>query len=358
VNIGVRVDAESPSSQRFPSIAVAATLSMPNVGTSEEAVTLMRHALGTGLAAGVADGDKAYWANALESRLHLPTRQLGFMPSTEYRIDRLGPRGGAHGAQYIEGERYCPGMPSALKTATQDQLHGTIDEATFRARIEQRTPFALHVKEREDDRGRIVLTCPARGISPTVTCPLIEMAKNAADKQRPGVAETDLPDFLDKICQQHSVSFDANDNVRQEQAFRYGSTEWEQFHEHARQSIESLNSGVKNPAEEQLEESGRRRVRGFAAAAVFVTILLTNYNLRKVAAFLHDAELEKTEPTKRPPAGPRQPRRRDREFYNPYTKTTPPGLLPPAYAEKKVAAKIAERTKREKNTDGALPART
>jgi hypothetical protein len=104
-------------------------------------------------------------------------------------------------------------------------------------------------------------------------------------------------------------------------------------------------------------ESGRRRVRGFAAA-VFVTILLTNYNLRKVAAFLHDAELEKSEPTKRPPAGPRQPRRRDREFYNPYTKTTPPGLLPPAHAEKKVAAKIAEQTKREKNTDGALPART
>ena len=91
---------------------------------------------------------------------------------------------------------------------------------------------------------------------------------------------------------------------------------------------------------------------------MFVTILLTNYNLRKVAAFLHDAELEKSEPIKRPPAGPRQPRRRDREFYNPYTKTTPPGLLPPEYAEEKVAAKIAARAKREKNMDGALPTRT
>ena len=99
-------------------------------------------------------------------------------------------------------------------------------------------------------------------------------------------------------------------------------------------------------------------MRGFAAAAVFVTILLTNYNLRKIAAFLHDAELEKVEPTKRPPAEPHRLRRRDREFYNPYTKTTPPGLRPPEYAEEKVAAKIAGRVKREKEADGALPART
>jgi len=116
-------------------------------------------------------------------------------------------------------------------------------------------------------------------------------------------------------CWQHSVTFTAEDNLRQTQAFTYQSKEWEAFHTHARQSIESLHEGFKDPGTEQMELSGRRRVRGFAAAQLFITILLVNYNLRKIASFLWEEEHGN-------PA-PENPimRRRDRVWDNPYTKT-------------------------------------
>lgn len=107
------------------------------------------------------------------------------------------------------------------------------------------------------------------------------------------------------------------------------SQEWETFHRHARNSIESLNAGVKDTGREAIEEPSRRRVRGFAAAQVFVATLLTNYNLRRIADFLHERQV--AESAKRAGVNPKPAlmRRRDREFYNPYTKTTPRGLKPP-----------------------------
>ncbi len=66
----------------------------------------------------------------------------------------------------------------------------------------------------------------------------------------------------------------------------------------------------------------RRKVRGFTAAQTFLTLALTNYNLRKIAAFLHDEILGAMENHTGTPAEPIV-RRRDRIWYNPYTKTTP-----------------------------------
>lgn len=85
----VRVDSEHPDKVRFPKIAVAATMSMPNVGVSEEAVELMQAALGMKLEPGLGDADMQYWANALSERLHLPAEALGWTASTDYRSDRL-----------------------------------------------------------------------------------------------------------------------------------------------------------------------------------------------------------------------------------------------------------------------------
>lgn len=325
----MRVDSEQPTTQRFPKLAVAATLSMPNVGVSEEAVTLMQAALQTQLPAGVADADKAYFANALVERLHEPTFNLGFTPSTDYRIDRLGVQGGKAGVEYIEGGKYCPGMPPALKNATKDLSNGTIDEETFHIRRAGRTAFEIRPKEKPDAKGRTPMMCPALGSSPTVTCPIRELAKEAADKPRPGVASEDLPDFFDKICKQHSVTFTEQDDIRQKQAFPYMSPEWETFHRHARNSIESLNAGVKDTGREAIEEPSRRRVRGFAAAQIFVATLLTNYNLRRIANFLHERQLAENAKLAGKAPAPSLVRRRDREFYNPYTKTTPRGLKPP-----------------------------
>lgn len=242
-NIAVRVDSEAPGSRRFPALAVAATLSLPNVGVAEEAVSLMRAAKATGLTPGVGDADNQYWANSLVERLHDPAFNEGFTPSTDYRIDRLGVQGGDHGALYIEGAAYCPGTPERLRDATKDLQSGLLDKETYWERINTRKAFKLHKKEKPDSKGRTVLTCPALGSSPTVTCPLRELLKTrkVAEKVRPAVDAEDLPDFADKICRQHSVSFDAARIRRQKQAFDYGTREWDEFHTHARNSIESLN---------------------------------------------------------------------------------------------------------------------
>lgn len=75
-----------------------------------------------------------------------------------------------------------------------------------------------------------MLRCPSIGPSPTVTCPLREMMLSAAKKARPEVEpETLEEEFLDTICKQHSAAFDLPEMQAPQQAFDYGSEEWETF---------------------------------------------------------------------------------------------------------------------------------
>jgi len=330
-NIAVRVNADDKEAGHCPQLATAFTLSMPNIGVSEEAVELMRATkdLDPGLLPGLVDADKAYFANAVVERLHEPTFNLGFTPSTEYRVDRLGVQGTKAGAELIEGKFYCPAMPKELKSATQDHLKkdSPIDEDTLYLRHKERTYFELRPKEKPDEKGRVPMMCPASGPSATVLCPLKELTKGAPDKERREVDPDQVPEFPEKICTQHSVSFNESDGMRQKQAFAYKSKEWHAFHKHARNSIESLNAGIKDQAHEVVEESSRRRVRGFAAAQLFVTILLTNYNLRKIASFLRKAWVASKKIGSGPIIPPKM-RRRDGVWHNPYTGTYPPGARP------------------------------
>lgn len=330
LNIAVRVDSEHPEQVRFPKIAVATTMSMPNIGVSEEAVELMSAALGMGLPPGLGDADMQYWANALPERLHIPAGALGWTASTDYRIDRLGVRGSKGGVQFIEDGHYCPEMPTPLKNATKDVATGVIDEDVFHIRREQRQAFQVHVKEKPDSKGRQPVSCPARGKSPTVTCPLYELLMErdnkalpkVADKERPRVEEEDVPEFVPEICRQHSVSMNAEDGIRNKQGMAYRSKEFDRFHKHARNSIESLNAGIKDAGKEDIGEPSRRRVRGFAPGQVFAAILLTNFNLRKIASFLHEKQLTEAAEAKGKAPTTAKLRRRDRLWDNPYTKTT------------------------------------
>lgn len=357
VNIAVRVDSEAPGSDRFPQIAVAATLSMPNVGVSEEAVELMRIAAGIGLTPGLADADKQYWANALPSRLHIPARALGWTPSTDYRIDRLGPQGkegelgSKDGVVFIEGLRLCPGTPKALQMASVDheKKQNGVDDAVYKIRIENRLAFQVRAKERPDAQGRQPVSCPARSNSPTVTCPIFELLMEregktlpeVADKERPRVEEADAPnmDFLPKICRQHSVTLQQEDDIRTRQGFQYKSDEWNEFHTHARNSIEGLNGNSKDDGQESIDSTSRRRVRGFAAAAVFMAILLTTFNLRTIATFLKKEEAAKHREQPLDP-GQRLRRRRDRMSVNRYTGTLPSDPVILLYHEGKLASPL------------------
>ncbi|MBF0671362.1 MAG: hypothetical protein IR160_02110 [Salinibacterium sp.] len=357
VNIAVRVDSEAPGARRFPQLAVAATLSMPNVGVSEEAVELMRIAAQIGLTPGLADADKQYWANALPSRLHLPARALGWTPSTDYRIDRLGPQGKdgelgtKDGVIFIEGLRLCPGTPKALQMASVDheKKQNGVDDEVYKVRIENRRAFQVRAKERPDAKGRQPVSCPARSNSPTVSCPIFEllMAREGkalpavAEKERIRVDEADAPDmnFLPKICRQHSVTLQQEDDIRTSQGFQYKSEEWHEFHEHARNSIEGLNGNSKDDGQESIDSPSRRRVRGFAAAGFFMAFLLTVYNLRAVATFLKEEAIAALKDQPSDP-GEKKQRRRDRVSINRYTGTLPSDPVILLYHQGKLASPL------------------
>lgn len=319
-NLAVRVDAEAPGSKRFPALVVAASLSIPNREVAEEAVHLLRSATTLGMEPGVADADKQYWANSKPTRLLKPALETGFTPSTEYRVDRLGVRGGQHGALAVEGDMYCPSTPEPLLTASEDVQKGIIDIATYKERIKTRKAFALHVKDKaKSPDGNAMLRCPALGPSPTVTCPLREMMKSAAQKARPHVEpETLEEEFLDTICKKHSAAFDLTAMQQPAQAFDYGTDEWDKFHDYARNGVESENNQLKAAGDEDIATAGRRRVRGFSAAQIIITLLLVNHNIRKIAAFLDD---EQRRDRRTAPASPAPVRRRER-WANKYTKTT------------------------------------
>lgn len=334
-NIMMRVEANHRGKKEFPSLIVAWNLSVPNREVSEEAVELLRSAASLGVKPGIADSDKQYWANARPERLLRPALETGFTPSTDYRVDRLGIKGGQHGAVFVEGHAYCPSTPKHLTNATIDNNAGYIDRGTYKLRLEERSAYRLHIKERKPN-GKTMLRCPALGPSPTVTCPLRGLLdtlkpnaaakKPVADKDRPYVEDAAHidEDYADTICRKHSASFDLTEMQSPEQAFDYGSDEWDTFHDHARNSIESVNQQLKAAGDADIATAARRRVRGFSAASIMLTMLIVNHNIRRITAYLSDKvkNLNRTGSTQ-----PALQRRRDRVWENPYTKTTGNGDL-------------------------------
>lgn len=293
-NIAVRVNPNPTTTAGFPQLIMGGTLSLPNIGVSEEAVKIMGQLVHNGHTPGMVDADQGYFANARPERLHDPTERLGFKPSTEYRKERLGVQGGAAGAEQVEGHHYCPAMPDGLKEATLEYQSGAIDLETYRQRIQARVKYRLRAKEKPDHNGNVKMLCPAAGKSPTVTCPLKELHSGAADIARPEIEEENLPEHPDRVCTKTCVTIKRTDGLRYKQALEFGSEEWYAFHKHARNSIEGINSYLKDDGKEQIDSTKRRLVRGFAAAQFFLTILMVNFNIRTLATFVYDQVKEGT----------------------------------------------------------------
>lgn len=135
-----------------------------------------------------------------------------------------------------------------------------MDVKTHLARIDERRVSQLHAKERPDTLGKQSLRCPALSDSLTVTCPLRELSKKTANQERPGIELDDVPEFLDRICQPHSMSFTKEGTIRQKQGFGFVSENRDEFHDHDRQSIKSLHSGFMDDDKKLVVSSGRRRV--------------------------------------------------------------------------------------------------
>ncbi|TSD11615.1 hypothetical protein [Curtobacterium sp. KBS0715] len=353
-----RVFLEECDRKSAPQLIMAATLSMPGIGTAEAAAAVLASIVGAGHLPGIADADKEYWANALPERLYKPARKLGWEASTEYRIDNLGPAGGHAGLIFVEGGSYCPAMPSQYKSASKDVLEGKIDEATYNVRIDAREDYAARPKARPDEQGRVPMMCPASGDSPTIICPLKQISQRVSEAKKRKLDEVNpkedgypIGDDLPEICRQHSVLFTQDDMPPVQQALRYKSKEWRNFHGYARNLSEGGNSMAKSTKYGSLHDDSRRQVRGFAAAQIFMTFLLAAMNIRMICDFVR--KLEREEAREKAGKAPRNvpvQKRRDREFANTYTGTLPGGAPDLELRQQKAAEKAARTAQRATRT--------
>ncbi|MEC5170370.1 hypothetical protein [Glaciihabitans sp. GrIS 2.15] len=285
-NVAIRVTNNSNEKTPFPLLIMALTFSLPGRDVSAEAVSLMKSIVGRGHEPGYAAADNDYWAHADIEKLHLQSIDTGFRPLTRYRVDTLGHKGGYAGAKQVEGNHYCPGMPTNLINATLDFNAGTETEETYRLRISQRKQYALRNKERPAADNSVKKMCPAFGPGATITCIFRDVHNKSSKKAKVAVQPKYRPSEKLEICSKTSVKFPAHAYIKFEQDKDYGTVEHEELLTSARNSAEGTFGQLKDNGFEGLSSASRRKVRGYAAAQVFVTLLLVAFNIRTISSFM------------------------------------------------------------------------
>lgn len=263
----------------------------PGHDVSGLAIRTFSSIVGRGHPVAHAVADRAYFPNAIPGDLQLPLRAMGYDLVFDYREDQLGIKEGYAGAIQVEGAWYCPSMPESLVAATIDyRVNKTIDEATWRERIVQRRKYSLRPKELADADGHIPMRCPAVGASATALCPLKPHPTRQSGVR---VRISQPPGHPDRICtNRSSVSFPPAAGAKYAQPLHYGSPEWQAMYSTARNTIEGFNGYVKDANREALDQPGRRRIRGYAAQYLLVTLLVVSANIRKLRTFLAEARAD------------------------------------------------------------------
>lgn len=246
-------------------------------------------------------GDNAY-VNALAEQFAIPLRAMGIDLVLDYNKDQTGLQGSHHGLKIVDGAWYCPAMPEPLVTAKTDHRAGLINDATYDRRIKDRRPFAARRKALPDPDGTIRMLCPAVGPSGTLRCPhkprsmLGPKRAPAHSTKRPRKPKrrVDLNDLLvdkpPRICRQESVTIPPEARGRFEQGPIYGTEDWRSIYQTMRSTNEGGNGTSKNPAGQNLEEAGSRRIRGQAANALITCFMYSANNLTLIESFAKNAK--------------------------------------------------------------------
>lgn len=232
--------------------------------------------------------DLGYSAGIAPANFHIPLSKLGVQLVSDYHRSRLGTHQAlSGGALLVEGTAVCPATPLELRTATKDANEGTITPQQWRDRKDRLNKFSLRPKEKVNaEDGSQPWMCPARGLSPTVKCVIVDMAAKAKeDPTRPKVHKSMLPGHLDRVCKQHSIRIEAEE-LAMFQTLKYGSEEWAKTYSHDRQSMESMNAHLKTG--HGLHESRNRRMHGLAAQSFVFTLVIAAANLGRINKFLSD----------------------------------------------------------------------
>lgn len=299
----------------FPLLVLGMSVDKPAGRVAENALTILRSIAERGHSAGMLIGDRAYFPGAKAEKLQLPARELGYTLCGDYRNDQLGIQGQSHGALLIEGGWYCPSIPQPLIDATRDYRAKTIDEDTYRVRIERRHQFAFRRKD-STIRGDGVYVCPARGTGATASCPIATGGAVGLGMPRIRTLVPNPPQHPDRCCT-NTTSVTLADTelgiAKYRQDLPYAGPEWAAMYSRPRNTIEGYNALAKSPTEANLAEPGRRRVRGRSIQTLLIAILITATNFRKIHAYLRS---KSTPPTSSATA-PRRGRPSTRTSYLP-----------------------------------------
>ena len=187
----------------------------------------------------------------------------------------------------VDGTWYCPGMPDSLINATKEFRKGMIDEATHRARIEERRRYQIRTKGLPDADGHVRMRCPASQPVAMVRCPNKPASEGGDGKVRLRIPVTDaLALHPPKICSQQSVTLPPEAGAKFAQELPHESPEWHAAYATLRNSVEGMNGFIKDGAHEAVDDPERRRIRGLAAQSVLLSFQLFAANLRKIEEFL------------------------------------------------------------------------
>ncbi|PZF10005.1 hypothetical protein DEJ25_13610 [Curtobacterium sp. MCPF17_011] len=278
-----------------PQLIVAASLHQWGRSVAERTVAGIDSLLERGWAVKRLTADRGYSANISVDGFRRPMAERGIGLVIDYKGGNSGGQLGVqkqtvHGLLEIEGGLYCPGTPVDLRTATEDARKRLITPSEYFKKVKSREPYLARQRSGgPDENGAIRLRCPARGKSPTVTCPLVEMhaqASKSPDIHRPPIDEDLVPLHPDLICCQDSVKLEWDDALTTRQELHYASDEWLSVFGHDRQSMEGFNSYLKN--KRNLGDASKRQMRGLAAQAFLLGFILTAANFARINKFLHD----------------------------------------------------------------------
>jgi len=273
-----------------------------------------------GHSAGLLAGDRAY-SDAKEEDYQLPARALGYEMVFDYRDDQLGSQGSDAGMLQIEGAWYCPAIPTVLVEATIDYRNSSIDEPTYKARLEERWKYLVLPKSGPDAEGHVRLRCPASSPAPVARCDLKPASVGPKTQGRLRIPVTAaVSAHPPTICSQQSVTVPPEAEAKFAQPLLYGSDEWHAAYATLRSTNEGVHGFAKDGAQEALGDPQRRRIHGVAAQSVFVALLLCAANLRKIDGFLVKSAAEAAGTFRR------HPRRRRTRALDEWLPEVPPPL--------------------------------
>lgn len=277
----------------FPQLIMGIGMTAPGRDLIHTARRVVEFIHESGHPAGRLTGDRGYLASAKAEDFQIPLRLLGYDMVSDYKIDQLGVIGGYEGAILVEGAFYCPSMPRGLVNATKLYREGKVTWETWQKRIEQRKQYRLRPKQKPDEAGNVPMVCPARGSGATATCPLAAACTGAAYDAKTAITPP-AENKRGRICtNKASVKFPIEAGAKYLQKYAFGTKEWRDIYRMDRSTIEGVNGNLKT-AGIALDDAASRRVRGYTAQYLFITMLVATEDLRRIQAYRNELTQHRT----------------------------------------------------------------